>query len=76
MCVASVSVALPQLLAGALPVTKTQKFVDRLCRLHIYWLLGRHSAVAQAYEGDDALSTPSLPEEDAERGFLKGRGLQ
>lgn len=36
MCVTSASVALPQpqLLAGALPVARTQKFMDRLCLLN------------------------------------------
>lgn len=32
--------------------------------------------MAQAQEGNDALSTPSSPEEDAELGFLEGKGLQ
>lgn len=32
--------------------------------------------MAQAQEGNDALSTPSSPEEDAEQGFLEGKGLQ
>ena len=73
----SVELPQPQLLPEALPVTRTQKLMDRSCLLNISLrLLGRRSAVAPAHEGDDALSSPSVTEDDAERRFLEGKVLQ
>lgn len=73
----SVELPQPQLLPGALPGTRTQKLTGTSCLLNIsLQRLGRRSAVAQACEGDNALSSPSGREDDSGWPFLEGRRLQ